>query len=231
MISEVACEDNMIMMARYPDKFFDLAIVDPMYIMPENYLKPGSEISTTGIKRKHNKQASDLSKLGPTGYDYFNELRRVSKNQIIWGINYYPFASEICGRIVWDKKNDSSSFSHAEIAACSSILGVRIFRYMWNGMLQENMKDKEIKIHAFQKPVSLYCYCLNNYAKRGNKILDTHLGSGSSRIAAYDLGFDFYGCELDKDYYEVQEKRFKTHISQQKLFTPEQQKTVQLTII
>lgn len=210
--------DCMIGMRDTPDKFYDLAITDPMYIMDTNYLVPGAKISTTGVKRSHNKQARELSKLPPTGMDYFNELVRISKNQIIWGINYYEFANKIKGRIVWNKINDSSTFSNAELAACSLIQGVRIFRYMWNGMLQQDMKNKEQRIHPFQKPVPLYRWCLKNFANPGDKILDTHMGSGSSRIAAYQMGFDYTGYELDAEIFAAEEKRFALSIQQQTIF-------------
>ncbi len=122
---------------------------------------------------------------------------------------------------MWDKKNDASTFSDGEIAYCSLINTVKFFRFMWNGMLQENMGNKEIKIHPTQKPVALYKWLLQNYAKPGDKIFDSHLGSASSAIAAYDLGFDFTGCELDLDYFEASVKRFEKHKAQMSLFTPE----------
>lgn len=241
MISHVENIDNMKFMAGYPDGYFDLAIVDPPYFSgPEKRKYYGNEFSGHGVKRIEYKPL--LNTWAVPGRDYFDELLRVSKNQIIWGVNYYGVSLPAVGCIVWDKVNDASSFSDCEIAYCSLIKSVRIFRYMWAGMMQgcgdgtskkmQGNKDlNEKKIHPTQKPVALYTWLLKNYAKPGETILDTHLGSGSSRIAAYDLGFDFYACELDKDYYEAQEKRFKNHISQQKLFVPEQQKTVQLTII
>ncbi len=211
--------DCMVAMAEMRDNAFDLAIVDPMYNLPDNYLVPGSSITKDGVKRKRNKQARELSKQDIVDDNYFTELIRVSLNQIFWGCNYFNFKFPT-GRLIWDKKNDSSTFSHAEISSCSLIKGTRIFRYLWNGMLQENMKEKEDKIHAFQKPIALYKWLLKNYAKEGDSILDTHLGSGSSRIAAHDMGFDFTGYEIDKDYFEAQEKRFANHIKQGNLFQP-----------
>jgi len=210
--------DCLEAMRSMKDNEFDLAIVDPMYIMPENYLIPGSNVSTTGVKRRNNAQAKKLSKLEPTGYDFYYELSRVSKHQIIWGINYYPFAGEVPGRVVWDKKNDASTFSNAEIASCSKIKGVRIFRYLWNGMLQENMRDKEQRIHAFQKPVKLYEWLLMNYAKQGDKILDTHGGSFSHAIACHNLGFDLTIFEIDKDYFDAGMKRLAQHQQQLTMF-------------
>lgn len=211
----VTNEDCMIGMSRYPDKYFELAIVDPPYF--KDYGKeiyPGATISTTGIKRNR-----FHSKYWQVPNDtYFNELYRISKNQIIWGINYYEKYAKSVGRIVWDKVNDKSSFSKAEIASCSFGISVQMFRYMWNGMLQGDMKNKEQRIHPTQKPVALYKWILDKYAKPNDKILDTHLGSGSSRIAAYDMGFDFTAFELDSEYFAAQEKRFNTHIQQQTLF-------------
>lgn len=228
MISEVTCEDNMVMMARYPDKFFDLAIVDPPYGIREDGHRANNRSKLAKSKNYH-KALWDQS---APGKEYFIELKRVSKNQIIWGANHFiencAFNSPCW--IVWDKQN-SGNLADCELAYGSFDSAVRKFSFMWNGMLQGNMKEKEFRVHPTQKPVALYNWLLKNYAKPGDKILDTHLGSGSSRIAAYDLGFDFYGCELDKDYFEAQEKRFKTHIAQQKLFAPAQQTVTQLTII
>lgn len=210
MISEVYNMDCMEYMKSIPDKFFDLAVVDPPYFPEANlHYHNGSNISSNGIRRTNYKKSNAWDV--PTRH-YYNELVRISKNQIIWGINYYSFIDQApCGRIVWDKQRAGliKSFSDAEIASCSIGKGVRIFRYRWDGMLQGNMKNKEKKIHITQKPVALYAWIFNNYAKPGDKILDTHLGSGSSRIAAYKMGFDFYATEIDKDYFQAQEKRFK----------------------
>jgi len=132
--------------------------------------------------------------------------------------------------IVWDKDR-SGNFADCELAWTSFKTAIKLFKYRWNGLLQQNMKEKEIRIHPTHKPIALYEWLLTNYANPGDKILDTHLGSGSSRIAAYNLGFDFYGWELDKEYFDAEEKRFKNHISQYRLFepTPTEQAT-QLTI-
>lgn len=156
------------------------------------------------------------------------ELQRVSKNQIIWGCNYfcYPFGP---GRIVWDKVNGKSSFLDCEIAYCSLIDTVRLFAFMWNGMCQGksisegriqqgNKMLNERRIHPTQKPVALYKWLLSNYAEPGDKILDTHLGSGSICIACDDLGFEMTGIELDKDYYEGTKRRLQWHQAQHKLF-------------
>jgi site-specific DNA-methyltransferase (adenine-specific) len=160
-------------------------------------------------------------------------LCRVSRDQIIWGANHFISriddardANSPCW-IVWDKDNGANDFADCELAWSSFPTAVRRFKYTWNGMLQQDMANKERRIHPTQKPVALYKWLLTNYAKEGDKILDTHLGSGSSRIAAYDLGFDFTGYELDKDYFNAQEQRFANHIAQPKLF--EAPKPVQAT--
>jgi site-specific DNA-methyltransferase (adenine-specific) len=213
-ISEVYNEDNMVGMARYPDKYFPLAIIDPPYGIGED----GRKNHTRGCKAK----SKDYS--GYSEYDnkspseqFFKELMRVSKNQVIFGANHFiskiPFDSSCW--LVWDKDNGETDFADCELAWTSFNTAVRKFRFKWQGMLQENMKNKEVLIHPNHKPIQLYKWILKNYAKEGDKILDTHLGSGSSRIACYEGGFDFVGFELDKDYYEAQEKRFEIHKSQQ----------------
>lgn len=197
------------------DNEYDLAVVDPPYFSAfgkENYT--GSDYSTTGIKRQHKKSIhweipSDL---------YFKELLRVSKNQIVWGVNYYAQYIPHVGRIVWDKKNDTSTFSKCEIASHSFGVRVDMFRYTWNGMIQEDMKNKENRIHPCQKPVALYQWIYEKYSKPGMKILDTHLGSGSSAIAAWDMGLDFDGWELDAEYHANALSRFQEHTRQGKLF-------------
>lgn len=156
---------------------------------------------------------------------------RVSKNQIIWGANHFitRINKDSPCWIVWDKDNGANDFADCELAFTSFPNAVRKFKYRWHGMLQENMKNKEIRIHPTQKPVDLYAYLLKTFAKEGDKIFDSHLGSGSSRIAAYKLGFDFYGCEIDKEYFASANERFENEclgivqtkngvLTQQKLF-------------
>ena len=152
------------------------------------------------------------------------ELKRVSKEQIIWGANHFiskvPYDSPCW--IVWDKDNGNTDFADCELAWTSFKTAVRKFKYRWQGMLQEYGGDrKEFRIHPTQKPVALYKWLLKNYAKPNDKIFDSHVGSGSIRIACHDMGFDFEGCEIDKDYWEAQEKRYKEHSQQNDLFTPE----------
>lgn len=216
MISEVFNEDCMIGMAKYPDKFFDLAIVDPPYGIEED----GRNNYTRGklARAKDYRSNSRYDNSTPTP-EYFQELKRVSENQIIWGGNY--FISELDSTpcfIVWDKNNGGNDFADCELAWTSFKTAVRKFEFTWHGMLQGDMKNKEERIHPNHKPVKLYKWLLKNYAKPRDKILDTHLGSGSSRIAAYEMEFDFWGWEIDKDYFDAQEKRYQNHIKQQKLF-------------
>jgi len=209
-LSEVTNEDCMEGMARFPDKYFDLAIVDPPYGIGVSKGTWGS--SNKGKVTNYGKKKWDIN---TPDKEYFTELIRISKNQIIWGGNYFELKPSSCW-LVWDKLN-SADFADAELAYTSFKSAVRIFKFRWNGMLQQNMKEKEQRIHPTQKPVALYKWLLHNYAKQGDKILDTHLGSGSSRIAAYEMGFDFTAFELDKEYFEAQEKRYNNHISQLKL--------------
>lgn len=211
--SVVYMEDCVEAMKRYPDKYFDLAVVDPPYGIGEDGAKNHSrgKIATARAytPKKWDRKIPDQI--------YFLELYRVSKNQIIWGGNYYGMPASSCW-LVWDKENGKADFADCELAWTSFKTAVRKFRYRWSGMLQENMKDKEIRFHPTQKPVALYDWCLKRYAKDGDKILDTHLGSGSSRIAAYKAGLDFVGFEIDEEYYQKQEERFNLFISQSRLF-------------
>jgi site-specific DNA-methyltransferase (adenine-specific) len=209
--------DCMQGMAGFPDKFFDLAIVDPPYFAEANlHSHNGSGVSSTGVKRRdyHKTDKWDI----PTTA-YYEELLRVSKEQIIFGINYFAFSGVPPGRIVWDKQRAGlvDSFSDGEIASCSLIKSVRIFRYRWDGMLQGNMKDKERKFHVTQKPVALYSWILERYAKPGERILDTHAGSASSLIACHRHGARFIGFEIDEGYYRLADERLRTEMAQLRL--------------
>ena len=212
MISKVENRDCMEAMREFPDKFFDLAIVDVPYGIGESS-NDNAGRSCLAKSKNYGKKDWDNE---PPAEEYFRELVRVSKNQIIWGANHFisriPYDSPCW--IVWDKDNGENDFADCELAWTSFKTAVRKFKFKWHGMLQQDMKNKEKRIHPTQKPVKLYKWLLTNYAKQGDKILDTHLGSGSSRIAANDLGFDFYGYELDKDYFEAQVERYKNHVSQ-----------------
>ena len=194
--------DCMDYMRGLPDGAFELAIVDPPY---------GIDAANTfgGEQRKSGNGAAMKTGFVKKGWDssipdkvYFDELFRVSTNQIVWGANYMShLLPPSMGWVVWDKDNGTTKFSDAELAFSSFERALRIWKYTWNGMLQGDMKNKESRIHPTQKPVKLYEWILLNYAKPGDKILDTHLGSGSSAIAAIRHGFEFVGIELDADYY------------------------------
>ena len=209
--------DCMEYMATLPDKAFDLAIVDPPYGIGESGANNHTR-SKLAVAKDYKPFAGD--DLKAPDKEYFEQLMRVSKNQIIFGANHFiskiPFDSHCW--IVWDKENGENDFADCELAWTSFESAVRKFEFRWAGMLQENMKNKEVRIHPTQKPVALYEWLLTNYAKESDRILDTHLGSGSSRIAAYNLGFDFVGCEIDKEYFDKQEERFARHTAQTSLF-------------
>ena len=211
----------MDVMKKYPDNYFDLAIVDPPYFSgPEQREFYGNKISPIGVHRLYGK----TTKWEVPGKD---ELFRVSKNQIIWGVNYFNYSFGP-GRIVWDKVNTHSSFSDCELAYSSLHDSTRLFRYMWNGMMQGksiseghiqqgNKALNEVRIHPTQKPINLYFWLLQNYAKAGDKILDTHVGSASSLIACQELGFEYVGCELDKGIFNLAQQRLNDYEKQIKL--------------
>jgi len=213
--SEVYLEDCTEALKRFNDNHFDLAIVDPPYGI--NVAKTGKVGGNNAGKAK-DYGAKEWDKQPPND-EYFRQLFRVSKNQIVWGANHFiskmPFDSSCW--LVWDKDN-SGNFADCELAWTSFDTAVRKFQWRWNGMLQQNMKEKEERIHPTQKPVALYEWILQNYAERGDLILDTHLGSGSSRIAADKGGFNFVGFEIDADYYEKSKKRFNDFKSQLRMF-------------
>jgi site-specific DNA-methyltransferase (adenine-specific) len=207
----------MQLMARYPDKHFDLAIVDPPYGIGEDGSKNYSRSKFAISKNYKSFFGNDITS---PDIIYFNELKRISKNQIIWGANHFiskiPYDSSCW--IIWDKDNGENDFADCELAWTSFKTSVRKFKFKWQGMLQGDMKNKEIRIHPTQKPVALYKWLLDKYAKKGDKILDTHLGSASIAIACHDYGFDLIACELDTEYYEKALNRLKKHQMQQKLF-------------
>ena len=220
---ELYNEHNMPGMSRYPDKYFNWAIVDPPYFDGPNKLGfYGSRCSRAGVDRGGYKK---LGKWEVPGPEYFIELKRVSKNQIIWGINYFPIENLGPGRIIWDKVNSTSTFSDCEIAYCSSIESVRLIQYMWNGMLQGlsieqgciqqgNKKLNEIRIHPTQKPVKLYKWLLSTFVNPGDKIIDTHGGSMSIALACHDLRFDLVLMEIDKEYFKAGKERLEQHQKQ-----------------
>lgn len=210
-------EDNMALMARYPDKYFDLAIVDPPYGVGENAQRNDTGNRPT-LKWKNPKIKKyvkfDDSKI--PNNQYWQELFRVSKNQIIWGGNYFTkYLQPSKGWIVWDKQvNIKENLSMCELAWSSFEKKCNKFEYLWAGFKKKHQVNR---IHPTQKPVDLYKWLLDNYAKPGDKILDTHLGSGSIAIACHDYGFDLTACELDPDYFKAAMKRITDHQNQIKL--------------
>jgi len=204
---QITNEDNMKLMARYPDKYFDLAIVDPPY---------GININVSMGRRKGDKKSNYHKFEGndssiPNQY-YFNELFRVSKNQIVWGGNYMTdYLTPSSCWLLWDKGfSEDVTFAQFEMAWTSFKSSCK--KYDFNAAANTN------RIHPTQKPVALYKWLLDKYAKQGDKILDTHLGSGSIAIACHDFKFDLTACELDKEYFDKAMERINNHMAQQKLF-------------
>ena len=202
------------------DNQYDLAIVDPPYGIKEDGHRENHTRSKLAKSKKYHNALWNQSK---PSKEYFNELIRVSVNQIIWGANHLAdlFNSKSSCWIVWNKKvmsGKGNHFADCELAYGSFSTAVRSFEFEWQGMIQGDMKNKEKRIHPTQKPVKLYEWLLMNYAKEGDKILDTHLGSGSIAIACHNLGYDLDGFEIDKDYYNDSLKRFNNHTSQIRLY-------------
>lgn len=212
-------------MKKYPDNYFDLAIVDPPYFSgPDKRKYYGRKVSSIGVKRLY----GETSEWEVPDKKYFDELFRISKHQIIWGVNYFDYSFG-AGRIVWDKVNGESSFSDCEIAYCSFHDSVSLFRYMWNGMMQGkslseghiqqgNKRLNEKRIHPTQKPVNLYRWLIQKYAKEDYKILDTHVGSASSLIAFEEAGLEYIGFEKDEQIFKSALARLEGYKSQLKLF-------------
>jgi site-specific DNA-methyltransferase (adenine-specific) len=193
-LNQIYNMDCMEGMKQIPDKYFELAIVDPPY---------GIGISNNPVRQLHDKKQWDLS---IPSDEYFNELMRVSKHQIIWGGNYYGLPATQ-NYIVWDKKQpEKFSLAMCELAWCSIQQPSKMYRL--------SVLEERNKIHPTQKPVKLYQWLLRNYAKQGDKILDTHMGSGSSIIACYDMGFDYIAFEIDEDYFKAAIKRIDAHKAQ-----------------
>ena len=208
---KITNEDNMELMARYEDNYFDLAIVDPPYGIG------GGADNRKAIETKSKNNLKRLTRKGgmewdrnPPNAEYFIELKRVSKNQIIWGGNYMiqNLENTRCF-IVWDKMTYIPTMSQIEIAWTS---------FKTHSQLIKINSNQEGRIHISQKPVALYKWILDKYAKPNDKILDTHLGSGSIAIACHDYGFDLTACELDKEYFDMAMQRINNHVAQQKLF-------------
>jgi site-specific DNA-methyltransferase (adenine-specific) len=207
-------EDNMLLMARYPDNYFDLAIVDPPYGINADIVQ-----NELGGKKGFTKGAGTYTKYHKTEWDssvpsneYFDELKRVSKNYIVWGGNYFEYLNDN-GVVIW-YKGDSGNFKEGELAK-TNINTFKIYKY---SRADAYINDCDIKIHPTQKPPKLYKWILDKYAKENDKILDTHLGSGSIAIACHDYGFELTACELDKEYYNKAIQRILNHTNQTKLF-------------
>ena len=221
--------DCMDGMKAFPDKYFDLAIVDPPYgigCMTMNYTKSGAVRITHGTaaatRRDYRKQTQWDVKPDKA---YFDELFRVSKRQIVWGGNYFadvlPPSKSF---VVWDKRCApamNNDFADCELAWMSPGMGVsRVFRYLWNGMLQGNCdsRNNEDRFHPTQKPVPLYLWLLEKYAKPGDKIIDTHAGSGSCLVACERAGFECWGFEIDEEYYQKATERLERERNQINMF-------------
>ena len=231
-------------MKEFPDKYFDLAIVDPPYGINIGSAPGGGatvkeyhseENETPSSNRRRNSVRKQITVGGglckpPKIYhsfddskipdaDYFKELERVSKNRIIWGGNYFlEYLDNTPCMIFWDKSRRGLNFADGEFAWTSFKTPARCFKFKWNGMLQEDMKNKEYRIHPTQKPVALYEWVINQYAKKGDTILDTHVGSASSLIACHRTGHKFVGFEKDEHYYKESKKRLDGEISQMSIF-------------
>ena len=206
---QITNEDNMKLMARYEDNHFDLAIVDPPYGIDVTKMTLGN--GKTKISRGTSHWDSNIPKK-----HYFNELKRVSKNQIIWGANYMTeHLPPSMGWIFWEKGTGANDFSDGELAYTSFNRALRKYKVSWVGA---NANNGTPRIHPTEKPIKLYEWLLMNYAKDGYRILDTHLGSGSIAIACHNLKFDLTACELDTEYYEAAMKRLKTHQQQLTIF-------------
>ena len=201
---QITNEDNMALMSRYEDNYFDLAIVDPPY---------GIDINSSGTHFKEKYKVKQWDSAIPCK-QYFIELQRISKNQIIWGANYFVehLDKGTKGWVVWFKGQMGLTMSDCELAYSSFQRATRCVNINRGDLARQKT------IHPTEKPIRLYQWLLDNYTQKNDKILDTHLGSGSIAIACHNLGYELTACELDKEYYEASIKRIKTHISQQRLF-------------
>ena len=209
--------DCMDLMKQYPDKYFDLAIVDPPYGIDADNKNNGknSDRHEKTSKAKINTYKKTNWDIAIPTEEYFAELKRVSKKQIIWGANYFGLVG---GMLYWHKNVTMPTYSTGELAYLSWLQKIEFVNITWHGMLQQNMKNKEERIHPTQKPVQLYKWLLQKYAKEGDKILDTHFGSLSIGIACHDLNFELTASELDKEYYELGKNRLMWHQKQLNLF-------------
>lgn len=208
-------EDCLQALKAMADKQFDWAIIDPPYgIDVANDSRFGKKSSKKAATKTKDYTKKDWD-LGVPTTEFWDELFRVSKNQIVWGVNYFADPRLCGGRIFWDKEvPEDYTKSKGELAYRSTGVGVDYIKVTWHGMIQHDMKNKEVRIHPTQKPVKLYKWLLDKYAKQGDKILDTHLGSGSIAIACWDMGYDLTAYEVDKEYFDNACKRLETHKAQ-----------------
>jgi len=208
--------DSLEALKKMPDNAYDLAIVDPPYGIDVTNQSQGKG---GGVARKIDYIKKDWDKSAPNKY-YFEELMRVSVNQVIWGANHFisriPYDSSCW--VIWDKDNGATDFADCELAWTSFNTAARKLKWKWSGMLQQDMKNKETRIHPTQKPVKLYEWLLDNYAKEGDTILDTHLGSGSIALACHNRGYNLDAYEIDTDYYMSATNRLKQHQQQLTMF-------------
>ena len=219
-LNNIVLNDCMTVMKDIPDKYFELAIVDVNYGIKQDGRNNHTRSKLCAAKDYRNNSRYDNDSPDKS---YFDELFRVSKNQIIFGANHFiskiPFDSSCW--IVWDKLNGETDFADCELAWTSFKTAVRKFSFQWQGMIQGyggNKKNNENRIHPNQKPIALYRWILSQYAKTGDKIIDTHSGSGSLAIACHLKGFEFLAIEKDYDYYKASVERYETEISQGRLF-------------
>ena len=218
MIELLNC-DCMAYMATVPDKYFDLAIVDPPYGLGDRLVKGGAKGGMGTMRNLADDKVTTWDdKIPPP--EYFTELQRVSKNQIIWGANHFieRINKNSSCWLVWDKNKVGGYFADAELAWTSFDTAVRTFKWTWHGFIQQNMGNKQERIHPTEKPIQLYQWILQNYAKEGDLILDTHLGSASIAIACHREKFSLVGCELIEEYYLAGLKRLENEQMQTTLF-------------
>ena len=207
------CCDCIELLKEKPDNYYNLAIVDPPYT---DTFRTGNWVKVCANQKKY-KDVINILKGKKPDEKYFVDLFRISKNQIIWGGNYFTLPVNRCW-LCWYKSKSDNYFSDFELAWTSFDKVSKMFDFLWSGMLQGNMKNKEYKIHPTQKPVALYRWLLKNYAKPGDRIFDSHGGSMSSAIACALDGFEMDICEIDREYFDMAVKRFKESTCQMKLF-------------
>jgi site-specific DNA-methyltransferase (adenine-specific) len=222
-MNRIICGDALTEMKAMPDKCFDLVLTDPPYGIDSAGSKRATGLKPVNFAGKNKRVAAkdygnkDWDKKHLDG-EYFSEMRRVSKHQIIFGGNYYvEYLSNSSCWIVWDKLNGKSNYADCELAWTSFDMATRLFRWKWHGMLQQDMRNKEERVHPTQKPVKLGVWILKNYAKPGDTILDPFCGSGSFVIAAAQLGFDWLGIDSDSEYVALAEARLKRETAQMRL--------------